>query len=330
MAQDAIEGKVTPGLKEFSKVKNWKEVEMEVAEIYEDFNDNYKAVKQALTTLSKKTLEYEDDKIWKLCQIIVAPEVKKDSGKMVFRVVDDIWHCILDFSKGFSRYEIKVALSLKSVYSMRMYEYCSGQKRAQKMDHGFEIQIDTLRQMFRIGDKYKNTNDFLRRTLGVAKAELDKCSPWTFEYGIPIDGKKGKGGKIQKVWIKPIEQPQFVDQDLKRKTLTSKLTSRNALDIINPELYKWLREELRWPAASITSNKQNIVEAQNVIPDLYDRLPIWVARWETANAKNPKKYPSQIAYVIGAMKDEVRQFKGEASVTRPPIQKSIFDDDLPY
>ena len=43
--------------------------------------------------------------------------------------LDDIWRCLLDFTKGYRKYELVTAMQFKSVYSMRMYELMSGQKR---------------------------------------------------------------------------------------------------------------------------------------------------------------------------------------------------------
>lgn len=330
MAQVHIKGKVHPGLRILPEAPNVTEVEMPASDIYEDFNDNYAAVKRSLLTLAKKMFPpYEDDEIWQAVHIIMAPQIEKKSGIIKFYVEKKTWEYLLNFGSAYTQYELKVAMSLKSVYSMQMYEYCSEQRKAQKMG-GFDVSIDSLRKMFCLEDKYPNTSDFLKRTIGIAKTELDKCSPWSFEWGFPIGAKKGRGNKIEKIWIKPIHQPHFVDPELQRASQVAKLTTRNTLNDINPELYDWLRKVLKWPAKNITANRQNFVRAQNTIPDLYDRFPVWVSRWEKANEKDPLKYPDQIAYVIGAMNDEVRQIKGEKAVTRPPIQKSIFDDDLPY
>ena len=35
-------------------------------------------------------------------------------------VLDDIWRCLLDFTKGYRKYELVTAMQFKSVYSMRM------------------------------------------------------------------------------------------------------------------------------------------------------------------------------------------------------------------
>lgn len=330
MAQDWITKKVMPHTKIEPVCDDITKVTLSAAEVYENFNDNYANVKKSLITLSQKQLPpYEDEEVWKAVPFVAFPLISKRSGNISFFVGKETWEYLLTFGRNYTQYDYNISVRLKSTYSILMYKYCSNQKTWARNPQGVTVKISELRKILGVEDKYPNTRDFLKRTIEIAKAELDSCSPWTFEWGYPIGAKKGRGGRIQEIWIKPKEQPQFYDKETLRRTQTSKLTSRNALDIVNPELYEWLRKTLKWPAASITANKQNIVKAQETIPDLYDRFPIWVDRWERQHAKNPAKYPDQIAYVIGAMNDEVRQINGEKSISRPPIQKSIFDE-LPY
>ncbi|MCZ2609843.1 replication initiation protein, partial [Bacteroides fragilis] len=58
-----------------------------------------------------------------------APEIKKNSGSVKFYVFDNIWRCLLDFTKGFKKYELITAMKFKSAYAMRFYELMSGQTK---------------------------------------------------------------------------------------------------------------------------------------------------------------------------------------------------------
>ena len=89
---------------------------------------NYARVKEALQSLQRKIFEYEDDEIWQSISIIALPYIRKRSSVLSFQVHPRVWDCILDFSKGFRKYELKAAMSFKSQFSMRFYELLSNQK----------------------------------------------------------------------------------------------------------------------------------------------------------------------------------------------------------
>ena len=82
----------------------------------------------SLQGAGRKGIEYEDENTWLYTSVIEHPEIEKGTGIATFHVYDPVWKCILDFGKGFRKYELVTAMSFKSVYSMRMYELMSGQK----------------------------------------------------------------------------------------------------------------------------------------------------------------------------------------------------------
>jgi DNA repair protein RadA len=70
---------------------------------------NYARVKEALQSLQRKIFEYEDDEIWQSISIIALPYIRKRSSVLSFQVHPRVWDCILDFSKGYRKYELKAA-----------------------------------------------------------------------------------------------------------------------------------------------------------------------------------------------------------------------------
>ena len=72
---------------------------------------NYARVKEALQSLQRKIFEYEDDEIWQSISIIALPYIRKRSSVLSFQVHPRVWDCILDFSKGYRKYELKAAMS---------------------------------------------------------------------------------------------------------------------------------------------------------------------------------------------------------------------------
>ncbi|SFN76214.1 Initiator Replication protein, partial [Algoriella xinjiangensis] len=176
---------------------------------------NHIRIKSALKNLAKKFFEYEDENDWELISVISEPKIKKNTEIATFRINPKIVEAFLDFSKGFKKYELKVAMEFESVYTMRFYELLSNQKTP------INYSIDKLKDIFNIADKYKLTGGFIQKVIEPAKKELDKCSPYTFHYE-PIK----TGRKITGIRFIPIHQPQFEDESLKKQKAMKQMSNR--------------------------------------------------------------------------------------------------------
>ena len=185
LAQDEIKGiMIRDNMHKIEPTLFGREITMPVADILRNEKDqNYTIAKKAFRSLAQKGVEYEDDKFWQYTAIIANPKIDKIKGSVVFTVLDDIWRCLLDFTKGYRKYELVTAMQFKSVYSMRMYELMSGQKRP------LEFTFEDLKQRFKLKDKYSKANDFKRWVFDIAKKELDESSPYSFNY---IEIKEGR------------------------------------------------------------------------------------------------------------------------------------------
>jgi plasmid replication initiation protein len=58
-----------------------------------------------------------------------------------------VWDVLLNFTKGFSRYDLEIAFKLESTYSMRFYELLAGQKEP------IAYSIENLRKEFKLDGK---------------------------------------------------------------------------------------------------------------------------------------------------------------------------------
>lgn len=189
LAQKEIEGiKLKDNLRKIAPTNFGREITMPVSDILKDEQDkHYTIAKAAFRSLSEKHIEYEDDEVWSYTPIITAPEIKKNSGSVKFYVFDNIWRCLLDFTKGFKKYELITAMKFKSAYAMRFYELMSGQtKPLFVLLEG----PDGLRERFYLQGKYEKVNDFRRKVIDVAKKELDESSPYSFVAKEEKAGKK--------------------------------------------------------------------------------------------------------------------------------------------
>lgn len=118
-------------------------------------------------------------------QILNSVDLNVTPGAAVIVVNRDTWEAILNFSKGFRKYELDIALKLKLTSSLRIYKLLSNQEAP------ITFSIEQLRALWKMDERdpktgeylrYRNTSDFIRRNIAPAKEELDRKSPWTFEW----------------------------------------------------------------------------------------------------------------------------------------------------
>ena len=286
-AQDEIKGiMIRDNMRKITPTLFGREIMMPVADILRDEKDqHYTIAKKAFRSLAQKGVEYEDDKIWQYTAIIANPKIDKIKGYVIFTVLDDIWKCLLDFTKGYRKYELITAMQFKSVYSMRMYELMSGQKRP------LEFTFEDLKQRFGVKDKYKLVGHFKTRVLDIAKKELDECSPYSFNY---IEIKEGR--KVVAFKFFPTFNSEKQDPELYEREKRSKLTARAQ---ISKEALDYLRYSFEFKAAEINKNKKTIIEGEQKIPDFIGFLSSLVGPSRTAK--------NRIGYVINAIKKKTAE-----------------------
>jgi len=173
---------------------------------------NYHCIKKAFT-LADKRITYEKNDIYYHLHILAFPEFRK-AGKnklITFVIHREIWHALIDFVKGYRLVSLPTMMTLQSTYSVVMYLICSQQTRP------ITYSIMRLREMTNTLDKraYARNSNFFAKVLDVAKAELDKKAPYSFDY---TADRTGKGGAYHTVTIiprtthnQPTDQPERTD-----------------------------------------------------------------------------------------------------------------------
>jgi plasmid replication initiation protein len=259
------------------------QISMPINAFLKDSQDkNYVQVKKALRDLESKSIEYEDDRMWKLLRVIQAPSVNKYDSFVEFRLDKKIYDAFLDFSKGFRKYELVTAMQFESIYAMRFYEILSGQKTP------LTYTIDALKDIFGISNKYKYVKDFRIYVLDTAKNELDKCSPYTFDYKF---NKQGRA--FHSVTLFPKYQPQFRDDNLEKHDLQKQVSlswdlPKNVAD--------YLKHNFGFTTDGIKNNIDLFKKAHSEI-DLIQFLASIKGKVRESN--NPQ------GYVIGAIKKQL-------------------------
>ena len=248
---------------------------------------NYARVKEALQSLQRKIFEYEDDEIWQSISIIALPYIRKRSSVLSFQVHPRVWDCILDFSKGYRKYELKAAMSFKSQFSMRFYELLSNQKSP------LTYSVIQLKEMICVADKYERINDFIRYVVEAAKKELDEVSPYTFEY-TPVKS----GRKITAIKFYPVYQPEHRDSDLEKHDLQKQISLSWSL---SSEVRNYLKNSIGYSDKEIKNNLDLFISAQNILPDLMGELAL--LKGKARDKKNPK------GYIINSIKGKLNDKK---------------------
>jgi len=317
LAQREIKGLDFKGGTSLGKVKvgEWgdAEITIPVKDVLSGEDDkNYAKAKEAVRNLMGKFLEYEDDKKYRATHILNDVDVDKVSGKMIIQVNRNIWNAMLDFSKGFRKYELETAVKLHGKYSLRIYKLVS------KQTEPISYTIADLRQMWGLVDKYKKVDDFIKNTIAVAKKELDAVSPYSFEYALTAaksaDANKGRKGRpaITSVTFFPKRLTRNDSSDAVRRMVDPSM-------MLDRELTQMLKNKFGFDWAGIKANITLFDYAQKEFDLLLflDRIAPKALR-----AENPQ------GYIINAIKKHMKEecgfiFEGDVVMRTKPKDVKI-------
>lgn len=160
-------------------------VSLQMAEVLNG-SKHYEDVVLAVKSLCGKVIEWSEPRscAWHATSLIYDARHLKGSGIVSFFVCADLIRLILDFSFGFSRFDLEKMLALKSPYAMRLYALMSSQR------HPIALRISTLYEMFSLSGKYSQVSDFEKKILRPAKKALDDAKMNSFSYQANKPGRK--------------------------------------------------------------------------------------------------------------------------------------------
>ena len=226
---------------------------------------NYSKAKTAVRNLMGKFLEYEDERKYRATQILNEVDVDKVAGKMVIRVNRNIWRAMLDFTKGFRKYELETAVKLHGKYSLRIYKLVS------KQTEPITYTITDLRQQWGLTEKYKKVDDFVKNTIVAAKEELDRVSPYSFDFILNAaktaevnNGRKSRPA-ITSVTFFPVRRMANQSTDAVRKQVDPSM-------LLDRELYMMLKNKFYFDVQGIRANITLFDIAQKECDDILDFL----------------------------------------------------------
>ena len=203
---------------------------------------------------------------------------------MQFEIQPEIWEAVLNFNKGYSKYELEVAMSFNSVFSMRFYELFNAYNRKP-----MTIKIDVLKERFGVVNKYKLTADFIKNVVEKAKIELDKKCEYSFNYSVIKEGRK-----FTKICFVPTHIPSNGNDDAKAKELQKEVSLRHDFD---KNFLKYLND--------IGFTNQGIRNNIKVFREMNQKADLFGFIKDVSRNANEAKNPQ--GYVIGAMKTYLKK-----------------------
>ena len=165
------------------------------------------------------------------------------------------------------------------------------------IDH-LDFQLDELKKMLGVGNKYPLPKDFFKRVIDPAKEELDRVAPWSFSYS-PLTSRKQAGGRAAIVGVRffPHYQPEHRDPDLEKNRLRQRFPGALApgLDQAQKNI---LLHKFGFTQKGLLNNRE-LFEAAVKYLDFTAFLLDLAPRVSTKRPKNPT------GYVINAIKMEL-------------------------
>ena len=246
---------------------------------------HYEYVREAFSSLLSRKVEFwdADKKVWYGSSVIYNCSVVKASGKATFYVSRVFLCALLDFTKGYCQYDLEIALSLKSPYSVRLFMLLCNQS------HPVEFSIDQLKRMLcQDSNTYQQSADFIKRVVEPSRKELDAkgCNSFT------ITKISGGYNKTVALMFHPVKRKQA--DTLRAQVSTARIIDRHLWIILSSQAGFSYRE---------LSAHKKLWESFQKVPDCLSIALDIVGR---ARAANKAK-----GWIIQAIRAETEKFKPE-------------------
>ncbi len=251
----------------------------------DDKAKHYEYVRDAFSSLLSRKVEFwdTDRKIWYGSSIIYNCSIVKASGRASFYVSRVFLCALLDFTKGYCKYDLQVALSLKSPYSVRLFMLLCNQT------HPVEFSISQLKRMLcQDTDAYKQSADFIKRVIEPSRRELDAkgCNSFT------VNKVSGAFNKTVALVFHPVKRAK--PDALRAQVSTARIIDRHLWIILSSQAGFSYRE---------LSAHKSLWEGFQAVPDCLSIALDIVGR---ARAANKTK-----GWIIQAIRAETEKFKHE-------------------
>lgn len=195
---------------------------------------NYGNITKSFGLAEKKIVYEKESHVFHL-NIIAFPELRKDGRNSIvtFVIHNEIWHALLDFSRGHRTFSLPAYIRLNTKYAVIMYLLVSMQTRPTSYAIGY------LKHTLGVEGKssYERGSNFVSRVLDPAREELLAKAPYYFDYSCTTSGREHK---ITEIIIIP--QPNTVKFDADPTISSQVATLRLRLD---DDIRKYIQETFK-------------------------------------------------------------------------------------
>ncbi len=147
----------------------------------------YKIVKDIIMSLNNHPLKIQqEDGSHLIINWIASAEIRQGSGMVEFEFSEKLRPYLLQLKSHFTKYKLQNILQLKSAFSIRLYELLKARQFIGKA----EYELDELKGILGLDQKYSVYYDFKRRVLLPAQEELAQYSDIWFEFKERKQGRK--------------------------------------------------------------------------------------------------------------------------------------------
>jgi plasmid replication initiation protein len=156
----------------------------------QEVSENTQLVYKSIRTLKNRSYEFDNDEEWLILGIINKARHIKTKGTWEITVDREMVAQFVELAKNYTEYSLTVAMSLRSEYSQRLYEYCSQFRSS----GGFRMKVQDMKEKMRLIKKYDRYAGFKKYVLDVAQKELKElykqgqCDLY-FEYSEEKNGR---------------------------------------------------------------------------------------------------------------------------------------------
>lgn len=283
MAQEEI---TTERVRRLQKIRNRRidniPVSLSAQMVMPDGSQHYEYVKNACLSLMKKTWQFYDyeEKTWYATPVIYNLTYIARSGELSFYVAPRLYEAILDFSRGFCKYDLHNALTLKHDSSVRLFAIFAKTRKP------LTYTVHSLRAMFSCEHKYPLTADFIKRVIKPAVQELSDRHLNGCTMSLNRDGRK-----IVSITFTPV-----VREETNVKDLLPRLSVSSAA---GGPLFLYLTQFCGFSTHELGAHKRLLSDFSG-IPNHCDILG--TISGHSRDKANPK------GYIINGMKNEVLNY----------------------
>lgn len=154
-------------------------------EIYSDIKD---AIKRRFW---ERDFTYINEKGQSVtCRWLTRITNEDKTGHIEIKFSEDVQPYLHQLKKNYTCYYIEQIALFKSIYSVRIYEFCLMELNKSRLDRQvFTIDIQEFKARLQLIDKYKRFSNFKERILEKARAEINKHSDINLNYSIVKRGR---------------------------------------------------------------------------------------------------------------------------------------------